>query len=108
MLDSRNADTNEYYGNPIARVSADVIQSMTDSESVGKMVQMQGKESMFEYVPLPGDSPTKEAEKNVLTDSILMDTLTPSFHWKDTWPGWGRCRAKHCAVRSLPATSNET
>jgi hypothetical protein len=83
MLDSRNADTNEYYGDPIARVSADVVQSMTDPESVGKMVQMQGKESMFEYVPLPGDSPTKEAEKNVLTDSILTDTLTPSFHWKD-------------------------
>jgi hypothetical protein len=83
MLDSRNADVNEYYGDPIAKVSADVLQSMTDPESVGKMVQLQGKESLFEYVQLPGDSPTKEAEKQALTDSILMDTLTPSFHWKD-------------------------
>jgi hypothetical protein len=83
MLDSRNADTNEYYGDPIVKASADVVQSLMDPESVGKMVQLQGKESMFEYVQLPGDSPTKEAEKQVLTDSILMDTLTPSFHWKD-------------------------
>jgi hypothetical protein len=83
MLDSRNADVNEYYGDPIAKASADVVKSMADPESVGKMVQMQGKESLFEYVQLPGDSPTKEAEKGVLTDSILMDTLTPNFHWKD-------------------------
>jgi hypothetical protein len=83
MLDSRNADVNEYYGDPIAKASADVLESMTDPESVGKMIRLQGKESLFEYVPLPGDSPTKEAEKSVLTDSILMDTLTPNFHWKD-------------------------
>jgi hypothetical protein len=82
MLDSRNADTNEYYGDPIAKVSADVVQSITDPESVGKMIQMQGKESMFEYVTLPEDSPTKEAEKKVLRESILSDTLTPDFEFE--------------------------
>ena len=83
MLDSRNADTNEYYGDPIAKASADVIENMVEAESVGKMIKLQGEKSMFEYVQLPGDSPTKEAEKQVLTDSILMDTLTPNFHWRE-------------------------
>ncbi|MDR1223287.1 MAG: phage portal protein, partial [Tannerella sp.] len=82
MLDSRNADTNEYYGDPIAKVSADVVKGLTDPESVGKMIQLQGKESVFEYVTLPDDSPTKGAEKKVLRESILSDTLTPDFDFE--------------------------
>ena len=83
MLDSKSADTNEYFADPVAKVSADVIDNMVDPEQVGKLIQMQGKDSVFEYVEPPQSVEMKESEKKVLRQSILDDTFTPDFSYEN-------------------------
>lgn len=82
MVDSKAADVNEYFGDPVAKVSVDVFKSMVDPETVGKLVQMQGKDSVFEYVEPPTAPEMKESEKKVLKESILNDSFTPDFSYE--------------------------
>lgn len=79
ILDSKVGDTNNYFADPIAVASADVIQLMADPNKPGKLIQCQGANSKFEYVNPPQSSETREAEKKDLNDSILFDTFTPDF-----------------------------
>lgn len=79
ILDSKVGDTNNYFADPIAVASADVIQLMADPNKPGKLIQCQGANSKFEYVNPPQSSETREAEKRDLNDSILFDTFTPDF-----------------------------
>lgn len=79
MLDSKVADTNNYFADPIAAASADVIRSMADPNAIGKLIQLTGDNSRFEYINPPQDSASREAEKRDLNDSILFDTMTPDF-----------------------------
>ncbi|MEO5181774.1 phage portal protein, partial [Bacteroides ovatus] len=79
ILDSKVGDTNNYFADPIAVASADVIQMMADPNKPGKLIQCQGANSKFEYVNPPQSSETREAEKQDLNDSILFDTFTPDF-----------------------------
>lgn len=79
ILDSKVGDTNNYFADPIAVASADVIQMMADPNKPGKLIQCQGINSKFEYVNPPQSSETREAEKRDLNDSILFDTFTPDF-----------------------------
>ena len=79
MLDSKVADTNNYFADPIAAASADVIQSMADPNAIGKLIQLTGQNSKFEYINPPQNSAAREAEKQDLNDSILFDTMTPDF-----------------------------
>lgn len=79
MLDSKVADTNNYFADPIASATADVIQSMADPNAIGKLIQLTGQGSKFEYINPPQNSATREAEKQDLNDSILFDTMTPDF-----------------------------
>lgn len=79
MVDSKSADVNEYFADPVVRASADVIKSMIDPETVGKLIQMTGKDSVFEYVEPPTATEMKDSEKKVLKESILQDTFTPDF-----------------------------
>lgn len=78
-LDSRIGDTNNYFSDPIAAATADVIDSMTDPNKPGKLIQLTGDNSKFEYVNPPQSSETLKAEKQDLNDSILFDTFTPDF-----------------------------
>lgn len=78
-LDSRIGDTNNYFSDPIAAATADVIDSMTDPNKPGKLIQLTGDRSKFEYVNPPQSSETQKAEKQDLNDSILFDTFTPDF-----------------------------
>lgn len=82
QLDSRIGDTNNYFADPIAAATADVIDSMTDPNKPGKLIQLTGKESRFEYVNPPQSSETQRAEKQDLNDSILFDTFTPDFSFE--------------------------
>lgn len=82
-LDSRAADTNNYFADPMAKATTDVINSLADPESIGKMVQLTDKESMFEYIQPPTASDMKDGEKRVLKESILMDTFTPDFSYEN-------------------------
>ena len=79
MLDSKVADTNNYFADPIAAASADVINSMADPNAIGKLIQLTGQNSRFEYINPPQNSAAREAEKQDLNDSILFDTMTPDF-----------------------------
>lgn len=82
MLDSKVGDTNNYFADPIAAATADVINSMIDPNKPGKLIQLSGKDSHFEYVNPPQSSETREAEKKDLNDSILFDTFTPDFSFE--------------------------
>lgn len=82
MLDSKVADTNNYFADPIASATADVIQSMADPNQIGKLIQLTGTQSRFEYINPPQNSATREAEKQDLNDSILFDTMTPDFSFE--------------------------
>lgn len=79
MLDSVTGDTNNYFSDPIAAATADVIDSMVDPAKPGKLIQMNSSSSRFEYINPPQSSATRESEKRDLHDSILFDTFTPDF-----------------------------
>lgn len=79
MLDSKTGDTNNYFSDPIAAATADVVNSMVDPNKPGKLIQLTGDKSRFEYINPPQSSQTRESEKQDLKDSILFDTFTPDF-----------------------------
>lgn len=79
MLDSKTGDTNNYFSDPIAAATADVVNSMVDPAKPGKLIQLTGDKSRFEYINPPQSSQTRESEKQDLKDSILFDTFTPDF-----------------------------
>lgn len=82
FLDSKVADTNNYFADPIASATADVIDSLADPDKPGKLIQLTGSNSRFEYVNPPQNSETRAAEKQDLNDSILFDTFTPDFSFE--------------------------
>lgn len=82
MLDSKVADTNNYFADPIAAATADVIDSMIDPDKPGKLIQLTTERSKFEYVNPPQNSATRQDEKTDLNDSILFDTFTPDFSFE--------------------------
>lgn len=79
MLDSKTGDANNYFSDPIAAATADVVESMVDPDRPGKLIQLGGDRSRFEYINPPQSSQTREAEKADLAQSILFDTFTPDF-----------------------------
>ena len=82
FLDSKVADTNNYFADPIAAASADVIQMMqtnNQSERIGALIQLTGDKSRFEYINPPQNSEARRDEKVDLERSILFDTFTPDF-----------------------------
>lgn len=79
MLDSKTGDTNNYFADPIAAATADVVDMMMDPDKPGKLIQLTGDHSRFEYVNPPQSSQTRESEKRDLHKSILFDTYTPDF-----------------------------
>lgn len=83
MLDSKSADTNEYFADPLAKATADVIHALADPEQVGKIVQLTGKDSVFDYVEPPQSIEMKDSEKKILRESILYDTFTPDFSYEN-------------------------
>ncbi len=83
MLDSKVGDTNNYFADPIAAATADVVTSMIDAEKPGKLIQLSNGNSRFEYVNPPQNSETRESEKKDLNDSILFDTFTPDFSYNN-------------------------
>lgn len=81
-LDSKMADTNNYFADPIASATADVINSMSDPNKPGKLIQLTTQHSRFEYVNPPTSSETRRDEMASLKESILFDTLTPDFSFE--------------------------
>lgn len=82
-LDSKNADCNEYFADPMLKISANVRNGLMDPKSAGKVIQVKSKEDVFEYVTPPDASDMKSQEKSVLKESILMGTLTPDLSFEN-------------------------
>lgn len=83
MLDSRIGDTNNYFADPIAAATGDVITSMADPERPGKLIQLAGGDSKFEYINPPQNSESQRQEKIELERSILFDTFTPDLSFEN-------------------------
>lgn len=79
MLDSKTGDTNNYFSDPIAAATADVVKTMADPNKPGKLIQLTGDKSRFEYINPPQASQTRDSEKTDLHKSILFDSYTPDF-----------------------------
>lgn len=79
FLDSKIADANNYFADPIAAATADVIANVPKRDKVGKLIQLTGKDSKFEYINPPQNSEIRKAEKEDLKQSILFDTFTPDM-----------------------------
>lgn len=88
MLDSKTGDTNNYFSDPIAAATADVVDNLIDPDKPGKLIQLSSGNSRFEYINPPQSSVTRDAEKNDLHKSILFDTYTPDFD-TDSMRGFG-------------------
>ena len=88
QLDSKIGDTNNYFADPIAAATADVVSSMTKPESVGSLIQLTGQNSRFEYINPPQSSEARRDEMTNLEKSILFDTFTPDFSF-DNMRGMG-------------------
>lgn len=82
-LDSKNADCNEYFADPMLKISASVKNGLMDPKASGKVIQVKSKEDVFEYVTPPDASDMKSQEKSVLKESILMGTLTPDLSYEN-------------------------
>ena len=83
MLDSKIGDTNNYYADPIAAATADVIQSLPEVDKPGRLIQMPSEKSQFKYIEPPQDSATRRDEKDNLNRTILFDTFTPDFSFEN-------------------------
>lgn len=82
-IDSKAADTNNYFADPKVKATADVVQSLADPATVGEVIQMTGSESSIDYLAPPEYSSMKDSEKKDLRDSILFDTFTPDFSYEN-------------------------
>ena len=81
-LDSKVGDTNNYFADPIAAATADVVRLMNQNnqaERVGQLIHLTDKNSEFRYINPPQNSEARRDEKADLADSILFDTFTPDF-----------------------------
>lgn len=83
-VDSKSADTVNYFADPKAKVSADVLASLSDPDNVGEVIRMHGPDSMFDYVTPPDSVEFKKFEKDILKESILNDTFTFNFSPENT------------------------
>ena len=82
MLDSKIGDTNNYFADPMAAATSDVIENLKDPDSIGTLIRYCGGDSKFEYIDPPLSSETREAEKKDLKSSILEDSLTPDLSFE--------------------------
>lgn len=82
-LDSKNADCNEYFADPMLKMSKSVKNGLMDPKQVGKVIQVGNKDDVFEYVTPPDASDLKDKEKSVLKESILNSTMTPDLSYEN-------------------------
>lgn len=82
-LDSKTADVNEVFADPMLKISKNVKNGLANPKSTGKVVQVTSKDDVFDYVVPPDSSTMKENEKKVIKESILMGSLTPDLSFEN-------------------------
>lgn len=88
MLDSKRGDTNNYFSDPMAMATADVIDRLGATDRPGRLIQLTGANSRFDYINPPQNSASRVEEKQDLEKSTLFDTFTPDFSY-DNLKGMG-------------------
>lgn len=86
FVDSKAADTNNYFADPKLKVTADVLGAITGggTNMVGEVLTITDKDrSAVEYLAPPEYSSMKDSEKKDLAQSILFDTFTPDFSYEN-------------------------
>lgn len=81
-IDSKIADTNNYFADPMAAATADVIDSLADPDKPGKLIQLSDERSRFDYINPPLASELQANEKEDLNRSILFDSFTPDLSFE--------------------------
>lgn len=81
-IDSKIADTNNYFADPMAAATADVIDSLADPDKPGKLIQLSDERSKFDYINPPTASELQANEKATLERSILFDSFTPDLSFE--------------------------
>lgn len=81
-IDSKIADTNNYFADPMAVATADVIEGLADPDRPGKLIQLHGHDSKFDYINPPMASDLQAGEKAALNQSILFDSFTPDLSFE--------------------------
>lgn len=79
---SKVADTNNYFADPMAAATADVIDSLPESNKPGKLIQLSDRDSRFEYINPPTSSESQQAELSHLERAILFDSFTPDLSFE--------------------------
>ena len=79
FTDSRIADTNNYFADPIAAATTDVVNSLPKQDTAGRLIQLNGADSDFRYINPPTAPELQKMEKEEIRRSILQDTFTPDF-----------------------------
>lgn len=82
-IDSKVADTNNYFADPIAAATADVVDKLSGPDIPGRLIQYIGADSKFEYINPPIASELQANEKKDLNASILFDTFTPDLSFEN-------------------------
>lgn len=81
-MDSVIADTNNYFGDPIALATADALSSLPDPDTKGNIIRINNKDGDFKYINPPTASDLQANEKRDLNSSILFDTFTPDMSFE--------------------------
>lgn len=81
-MDSGIADTNNYFGDPIALATADALSSLPDPDVPGGVIRINNKDGDFKYINPPTASDLQANEKRDLNASILFDTFTPDMSFE--------------------------
>ena len=79
---SKTADGNNYFADPMAAATADVVNSLPDSNKPGKLIQLSDQNSRFEYINPPSASESQQAEMVSLEKAILFDSFTPDLSFE--------------------------
>lgn len=77
MVDSVRGDNANYFGSPYMKISRDVLDDrLAGPEDQGKVIALDGKDSIFEFVAPPECSEIVDADKSDMQMSIFTDTFT--------------------------------
>lgn len=82
FIASRTADTNDYFANPIAVLSADIVKNMPDKEESGKLLIASGDHSVndaVKYLTWDSAPESKRQEIEWLQNQILSKSFTPNI-----------------------------
>ncbi len=82
-MDSKTADIIDYTDNPILILDKKVKNTLAGAKEVGKLIQVDSKDSVVKYLEVPNQNEAKQQERDNLEESIYLSTLTPDFTYKN-------------------------